>query len=70
MEKEFDLLMIPIFMGYDCADVWAHPRLFQLDDNQKMNAVADVSPDFFSEASQLWGNPFYDWSAHKNENYA
>lgn len=61
---------IPIFMGFDCADVWANPRLFQLDNDRQPVAVAGVPPDFFSETGQLWGNPLYDWSAHKGEKYA
>lgn len=61
---------IPIFMGYDCADVWAYPQLFQLDKNREPTAVAGVPPDFFSETGQLWGNPLYNWELHKQENYA
>lgn len=61
---------IPIFMGYDCADVWAYPRLFQLDENRLPLAVAGVPPDFFSVTGQLWGNPLYDWQAHQAEGYA
>ena len=60
---------IPIFMGYDCADVWAYPHLFQLDENREPLAVAGVPPDFFSETGQLWGNPLYDWETHKKEKY-
>jgi 4-alpha-glucanotransferase len=60
---------IPIFMGYDCADVWAYPSLFQLDKDREPIAVAGVPPDFFSETGQLWGNPLYDWSAHKKESF-
>jgi len=60
---------IPIFMGYDCADVWAYPHLFNLNKNLNPVAVAGVPPDFFSETGQLWGNPLYDWKAHKKENY-
>ncbi len=61
---------IPIFMGYDCADVWAYPHLFDLDKDRDPRAIAGVPPDFFSETGQLWGNPLYKWAAHKKENYA
>lgn len=61
---------IPIFLGYDCADVWAYPQLFQMDQNLEPTAVAGVPPDFFSETGQLWGNPLYDWDIHKRENFA
>lgn len=61
---------IPIFTGFDCADVWANPHLFQLTKDRLPAAVAGVPPDFFSETGQLWGNPLYDWDTHKKERYA
>jgi len=60
---------IPIFTGFDCADVWANPHLFQLDPDRQPIAIAGVPPDFFSKTGQLWGNPLYDWDTHKKENY-
>jgi 4-alpha-glucanotransferase len=61
---------IPIFVAYDSADVWAHPELFHLDENGSPTVVAGVPPDLFSSTGQLWGNPLYNWEAHKKENYA
>ena len=52
---------IPIFVAHDSADVWAHPELFQLDENGDPTVVAGVPPDYFSETGQLWGNPHYRW---------
>jgi 4-alpha-glucanotransferase len=52
---------IPIFVGYDSADVWSHHELFLLDQKGKPTAVAGVPPDYFSSTGQLWGNPLYDW---------
>ena len=52
---------IPLYVAYDSADVWAHPKLFKLDKNLKPTLVAGVPPDYFSEKGQLWGNPIYDW---------
>ncbi len=52
---------IPIFVAYDSADVWAHPRLFKLDSNKNMQVVAGVPPDYFSASGQRWGNPHYNW---------
>jgi len=60
---------IPIFTGYECADVWANPHLFQLDKNRAPRAVAGVPPDFFSETGQLWGNPLYQWNIHEKDNF-
>ncbi len=61
---------IPIFVGYDCADVWAHPELFKLDKDLEPVVVAGVPPDYFSPTGQLWGNPIYDWEIHQKENYS
>jgi 4-alpha-glucanotransferase len=61
----------PIFTALDSADVWANPQLFQLDRKTlRPLAVAGVPPDYFSADGQLWGNPLYDWPAHKAEGYA
>ncbi len=61
---------IPIFVAYDSADVWSHPELFFLDKEGNPTVVAGVPPDTFSATGQLWGNPLYNWEAHKQENYA
>ncbi len=52
---------LPIFVGYDSADVWAHRELFQLDEEGRPRVVAGVPPDYFSPTGQLWGNPHYRW---------
>jgi 4-alpha-glucanotransferase len=52
---------IPIYVAHDSADVWAHPELFQLDEQGNSKAVAGVPPDYFSATGQLWGNPIYRW---------
>ena len=61
---------IPIFVGYDSADVWSHRELFLLDANGKPTAVAGVPPDYFSATGQLWGNPLYDWEKMGHQKYA
>ena len=61
---------IPIFVAQDSADVWANPELFQLDADGNPSCVAGVPPDYFSETGQLWGNPLYQWEAHKKTDYA
>ena len=60
---------IPIYVAYDSADVWAHPELFQLDEERKPAAVAGCPPDGFSADGQLWGNPLYKWEYHRNTGY-
>jgi 4-alpha-glucanotransferase len=60
---------IPIFVAHDSSDVWAEPRLFYLEPNGRPSVVAGVPPDYFSATGQLWGNPLYNWSAHRAEGY-
>jgi 4-alpha-glucanotransferase len=47
---------LPIYVPYHSADVWAHPRLFKLDDTGSPVAVSGVPPDYFSTDGQLWGH--------------
>ena len=60
---------IPIYVSLDSSDVWAHPDLFQLDENNKPSAIAGCPPDAFSADGQLWGNPLYRWDYHKQTGY-
>ena len=60
---------IPIYVAMDSADTWAHPELFQLDENNIPTAVAGCPPDGFSATGQLWGNPLYRWEHHRNTGY-
>ncbi|MDV2482409.1 4-alpha-glucanotransferase [Methanoculleus sp. Wushi-C6] len=61
---------IPIYLTYDSVDVWANPGLFKLDDQKKPAAISGVPPDAFSETGQLWGNPVYNWDAHRESGFA
>jgi 4-alpha-glucanotransferase len=54
---------LPIYVAADGADHRAHPELFQA------GAVAGAPPDDFSASGQLWGNPLYDWPAHRATGY-
>lgn len=60
----------PIYVAMDSADVWAHPELFQLDENNVPTEVAGCPPDAFSEDGQLWGNPLYRWDVMAKDGYA
>ena len=61
---------MPIYAALDSADVWGHPGLFQLDEENLMpKFIAGVPPDAFSETGQLWGNPLYDWKAMEAEDF-
>ena len=61
---------IPIYAAYDSAEVWAQPKLFQLDAEKKPVAVAGCPPDIFSATGQLWGNPLWDWAAMAKDGYS
>lgn len=60
---------IPIYVAEDSSDVWSNPKLFMLDKNLIPTKVAGCPPDAFSETGQLWGNPIYNWKAHKEEKF-
>jgi 4-alpha-glucanotransferase len=53
---------VAIFVSYDSADVWTHPEIFELDEQQKPIRVSGVPPDYFSATGQRWGNPLYNWA--------
>ncbi|MDQ3393856.1 MAG: 4-alpha-glucanotransferase [Bacteroidota bacterium] len=60
---------LPIYVGYDSADVWSNPQYFKLDGNKQPITVSGVPPDYFSETGQLWGTPVFDWDVLKEEQY-
>ena len=60
---------LPIFVAPDSSDVWAAPELFLLDSESNPTVVAGVPPDYFSDEGQLWGNPVYNWEAHRKTGY-
>ena len=60
---------LPIYVPFHSADVWAHPRLFKLDETGSPLAVSGVPPDYFSAGGQLWGHPVYRWDAHRETRY-
>lgn len=61
---------MPIYVGYDSADVWGHQELFELDSDGRPTSVAGVPPDYFSKTGQRWGNPLYNWDKMKADGYA
>ena len=60
---------LPIYVSLDSVDVWAHPELFQLDENRNPREVAGCPPDGFSTDGQLWGNPLFDWEYMEKNDY-
>ena len=59
---------MPIYVAMDSVDVWSNLPMFLIDEKTlKVEKVAGVPPDYFSENGQLWGNPIYDWKAMKKD---
>jgi 4-alpha-glucanotransferase len=54
---------VPIYVSRGGADHISHPQLF------RHGEVAGVPPDAFTRTGQLWGNPLYDWSAMRADDY-
>lgn len=70
--KKLDIELVgdvPVYVTWDCADVWQHPELFDLDEELNPVSVAGVPPDYFSAKGQLWGNPTYNWEAMKKTDF-
>lgn len=61
---------LPIYVQLDSPEVWANTDLFELDAELRPINIAGVPPDGFSATGQLWGNPLYDWEAHRRTGYA
>ena len=60
---------MPIYVSPDGADVWAHPEMFQLDENNLPARIAGCPPDEYAEDGQVWGNPLYDWEQHRRTGF-
>lgn len=54
---------VPIYVADVGADVETWPELFA------HGSVAGAPPDALSASGQLWGNPLYDWPAHRAAGY-
>ena len=54
---------VPIYVADVGADVQTWPELFGHGE------VAGAPPDALSSSGQLWGNPLYDWPAHRASGY-
>jgi 4-alpha-glucanotransferase len=54
---------VPIYVAAGSAEHVSHPELF------REGVVAGAPPDTLSKLGQNWGNPLYDWRAHRATNY-
>lgn len=60
---------VPIFVAQDSCDVWCNPQLFKLNPQGYPRVIAGVPPDYFSPTGQRWGNPLYNWKAHRQSDF-
>jgi 4-alpha-glucanotransferase len=60
---------MPIYVAHDSADVWANRQLFTIDTSGRLEVIAGVPPDYFSETGQRWGNPLYRWDRVSEQDY-
>lgn len=61
---------IPFYCAMDSADTWAYRSQLLMDKEGQPEYIAGCLPDAFSATGQLWGNPLYDWTLMKKDNYA
>lgn len=61
---------MPMYVAYDSSDVWANPKNYLLDRDNKPKWVAGVPPDYFSSTGQLWGNPLYNYKRMRRDSYS
>lgn len=60
---------VPIYVSADSCEMWTHRELFVTDDDGNPALFSGCPPDIYSPLGQLWGNPIYDWTAHKKNGY-
>ena len=60
---------MPIYVGYDSADVYANPELFQLDSKGRMKYQGGCPPCEYQEEGQLCKSPLYHWQNHEKTNF-
>jgi 4-alpha-glucanotransferase len=61
---------LPFYVAPSSVETWTQRALFQLAPRGEPAAVGGVPPDYFSPLGQLWGNPAYDWQAHRRTQFA
>ncbi len=60
---------VPIYVGRNSVDVWAHPRIFKLNENLMPSFYGGTPPDIFSSTGQIWKNPVYNWPYLKEHGF-
>jgi 4-alpha-glucanotransferase len=60
---------IPYYLSLDSVEFYFHPELFLVSKNNQIEYISGYPGDAFNKAGQRWGNPLYDWSYMKINNY-
>lgn len=60
---------MPIYVSNDSADVWANPKVFDVDIELNPRHVAGCPPDAFALDGQRWGMPVFNWDYIEQTNY-
>ncbi len=55
---------LPFYVAPDSVDIWCNQELFDL------GRVAGCPPDAFCAEGQFWGNPVYNFDAHRASGYS
>lgn len=70
-EKNVEIIGdVPIYVSADSCEMWLHNELFITDDDGNPALYAGCPPDEYSPLGQLWGNPVYDWTHHRKDNFS
>lgn len=60
---------IPYYLSLDSVEFYFHPELFLVGKNNTIEYISGYPKDAFNKEGQRWGNPLYDWSYMKINNY-
>ena len=60
---------VPIYVSADSAEMWTHRELLVTDDDGNPALFSGCPPDIYAPLGQLWGNPVYDWTAHRRNGF-
>ena len=60
---------IPYYLSLDSVEFYFHPDLFLVGKNNQIEYISGYPSDAFNKQGQRWGNPLYDWSYMKVNNY-
>ena len=60
---------IPIYVGGESADLWAHRHQFIVDEEGHPTYVAAVPGDDFNPEGQRWDSPLYRWDLMAQDRY-